>query len=186
MSIKIQKKDFLDRFLADYKVAAISPSSHFLLKKIIKQLHTPLECVVEHGAGDGVMTLEILRKLSPTGTLILVEQNNEFLNHLRAINDPRIVVVDGLSQEFNYATYIPKGKKPDLILASIPFSFLNVAERERICKDAHDNLTPSGEFIIFHQYSTLMKDTVKKFFGAPNVTFILWNIFPCFIIKAKK
>ena len=186
MNTIIPKHTFLKKFFIDYKVAALSPSSQFLVNKTLSEIHTPLNCVVEHGPGDGSMTIALLKKLAPDGTLILVEQNNEFLCKLRTIKDPRITVVDGLSQNFSYEKYLSKDMKPDLIIASIPFSFLQEKEREKICKDAYIHLAPQGEFIIFHQYSTLMKGVVKKYFGASNVSFIFWNLFPCFIIKAKK
>ncbi len=186
MRVSPSKNPFLTKFFTDYKVAALSPSSHFLISKVLKELHTPLQCVVEHGAGDGSMTVAILKKLAPNGTLILVEQNNAFLHKLRTIRDARITVVDGLSQDFSYTNHLARGQKPDLIISSVPFSFLKKEEREKICHEANQHLAPGGEFIIFHQYSTLMKDVVKKYFGASNVTFILWNLFPCFIIKAKK
>lgn len=179
------KKSFLNKFIKDYKVAALSPSSRFLVKKILTDLNTPLNLVIEQGAGNGVLTFELLKKLSPSGKYIVIEQNKEFLAQLSKIKDSRLVVWEGLAQAFAYEHHL-HGKKADLIISSIPFSFLKKQERDTLCAEAYQNLAHGGKFIIFHQYSILMKEIVKKYFGAPNVQFILWNIFPCFIIKAAK
>ena len=186
MPQKTQKKPFLNGLLKDYRVAAISPSSRFLIKKALAELRSPIHLAIEQGSGDGTMTKEILKKMAPNGTLILIEQNKEFLPALHALHDPRISIFEGLAQDFPYHTYLTAAQKVDVVISSIPFSFLTKPEREKVCKEAYDHLAPHGQFIIFHQYSTLMKEVVKKYFGAPNVTFILWNLFPCFIIKAKK
>lgn len=185
MSPLIKKRRFLRAFFDDLHVAAISPSSHFLVQKALKALPSPLNLVIEQGPGEGSLTKEILKKLSPNGRLFLIEQNKNFIPLLKALNDPRITIFEGLAQDFPYESLLPH-TEVDLIISSIPFSFLEKKEREEICAQAYAHLKKGGQCIIFHQYSTLMKQVIQKYFGTSNVTFVLWNVFPCFIIRAKK
>ncbi len=179
------KKQNVKSFIKDYKVAAFASSSKFLIKDVLKEVGSDLKIVVEQGAGDGVMSKEILKKLNKDGSLILVEQNKEFLSILKEIKDERVNVVPGMAQDFPYEKYL-KGEKADLILSSIPFSFLEKKDREVIVKNACENLKPGGKFIIFHQYSFLMKEEIKKHFKNAKVKFEILNLFPCFIILGRK
>ncbi len=181
----IRKKFFLQKFVDDYRVGAAFPSSYFLIKKVSRLLPNNMYMVVEQGAGNGVMTRELLKKIAPTGKLYIVEQNQNFIDILKTINDPRIVIVRGFAQDFNYEQNL-LGKKADLVITSIPFSFLTNTERDTVCNNAYNNLADGGMFIIFHQYSLTMKKTVEKYFKKVYDIFYLFNIPPCSIIVAKK
>lgn len=163
-------------FIKDYKVAAFASSSKFLVKDVLREINSPLHYVVEHGAGDGVMSKELLKGLDANGKLVLVEQNKEFLQILRKINDPRVLVVEGYAQNYKYEA------KPDLIISSIPFSFLNKKDREKVVTEAVKNLDKGGKFIIFHQYNLLMRSLVKNNFRRLKIKFVVRNLFPCFVI----
>lgn len=144
-----------------------------------------MSVVVEQGAGNGVMTRALLKKIAPEGKLFVVEQNQHFIDTLSKISDPRIVIVRGFAQDFDYALHL-QGQPIDLIITSIPFSFLKEEERTFVCQSAYANLKNEGMFIIFHQYSLVMKKFVEKYFKNVYDIFFLWNIPPCSIIIAKK
>lgn len=181
----IRKKFFLQKFIDDYRVGAVFPSSYFLIRKVTKLLPNNMSVVVEQGAGNGVMTRALLKKLKPDGKLYVVEQNQQFINLLEKISDPRLVLVRGFAQDFNYEQNL-QGKKADLVITSIPFSFLKHDERNMICKQAYSNLIDGGMFIIFHQYSLVMENFVREYFKNVYNIFYLFNIPPCSIIVAKK
>ena len=150
----IKKKFFLHKFIDDYRVGAAFPSSYFLVKKVRSLLPNNMSIVIEQGAGNGVMTRELLKKISPDGKLFVIEQNQHFIDVLCTINDPRIVIVCGLAQDFDYKKYVGE-KSVDLVISSIPFSFLKEEERSTVCENAYRNLVDGGMFIIFHQYLVL-------------------------------
>ncbi len=177
---------FIENFLSDRNVGAFFRSSRFLVNAIAKNFPKQMAIAIEFGPGNGIMTRAILKKMPPHGKLIAVEQNGSFLKALAEINDPRLLVVRGFAQEFDYRAHLGMEEKVDLIIASIPFSFLEKDERQYICKEASAHLTQEGTFIIFHQFSRLMKEVMQQYFASVQSRLFLWNIFPCFIIKAKK
>ncbi len=176
---------FIENFLSDRNVGAFFRSSRFLVNAIAKRFPQKMDIAIEFGPGNGIMTRAILKKMPPHGKLIVVEQNEPFLKALAEINDPRLIVVRGLAQEFDYDAHLGSGEKADLIIASIPFSFLEKEERQLVCNEASRHLAQDGTFIIFHQFSTIMKEVMQQYFISVTSRLFLWNIFPCFIIKAK-
>ena len=61
-------------------VGAISPSSKYLAKRMVKNVKGPV--ILELGPGTGVFTKEILRVLPPNGILISIESNETFVNYM--------------------------------------------------------------------------------------------------------
>jgi phospholipid N-methyltransferase len=179
------KKQNINSFIKDYKVAAISSSSRYLVKTVLKELRGECKLIVEQGAGDGVLSRELLKKMSKDGKLILVEQNKEFLKILKKIKDSRIIIYEGLAQDFNYQEFTG-GEKADYVISSIPFFYLTESERKLVSKKAYENLKTGGKFIIFHQYRLLMKEHIEKFFTKTKFKFVVMNVFPCFVIIGKK
>jgi phospholipid N-methyltransferase len=184
MNNKSQKQNILS-FIKDYKVAAVASSSKFVVNSVMSEIPTGVKNVVEFGAGDGVVSKKLLDKMDGGGKLVLIEQSGEFVKILKNISDKRVVVVEGNAEDFDYEKYFAK-EKVDLVLSSIPFTFLEKENREKIVIEAGKNLKAGGKIIIFHQYSLLMKDVVKKYFINVDFESILRNIPPCFILIGEK
>ena len=186
MKTIIEKVEFfLNALLSGGKVGAISTSSNYVLEGVLKHVEGPLGTVVEYGPGDGVMTKKILKLLGPQGKLIVIESDSKFAKVLREINDPRLEVIEGNVEEvINRETW--QTGDVDLVLSSIPFSFLAPGERDRVIQRTHAILAPHGSCIVFHQYSTLIRETLEKYFATVTVEFEPRNIFPCFILVARK
>lgn len=180
------KKQSVKSFFLDYKVAAFASSSKFLITDVLKEVETNSKLIVEQGAGDGVLSIKLLKKINKEGKLILIEQNKDFLRILKDVDDQRVILNNGYAEDFNYPSFVGKYEKADSIISSIPFSFLNKNDREKIVKSASRNLKVGGKLIIFHQYSLLMKEVLKKEFGNVKVKFVMRNFFPCFIIIGEK
>lgn len=178
-------------FIEDYKIAAIANSSKFLLKEVLKLIPNNLQMIIEQGAGDGVMSEKIVEKLNQSGNMVLIEQNEKFLEELKELEgrESRAHVWAGLAQDFPYKKYLEKyngGKKADAIISSIPFSFLSTRERHDVVRQVYENLADNGKFVIFHQYRLLMEPVVKKYFTHVKIKFVIFNLFPCFIIVCQK
>jgi phospholipid N-methyltransferase len=181
-------KQNVKSFLKDYKVAAISSSSQILIKTVLKNIDSNLDIIIEQGAGDGILSKELLKKLTRKGRLILIEQNSEFIKILRELQkqDARIIIFEGLAQDFNYDKFLNHTEKADLIISSIPFSFLKHEDRNTVSEKAFENLKESGKFIIFHQYRKLMEKILQRHFTEIKTTFVLANVLPCFIFVSRK
>ena len=186
MSLATFRESFLGNFIFDYKVAAFSRSSSSVIRRVLAECGTAAKVIVEQGAGDGVLTKALLLHMPTDGKLIVIEQNKDFLISLRLLSDPRLFVVEGSVEGFEYDTYLSHGEHVDVVVSSVPFSFLHTQERLQVCKEAYDRLSSGGKIIIFHQYSLLMKDVIATYFTHVSSFFILRNIFPCFVIVGTK
>lgn len=178
---------FLKVAVSTKGVGAIARSSRFVVKAVLELIAgRTLHQVVEYGPGDGVMTRELLKHLSPNGKLLAVDTNPEFLKILKKINDPRLQVVEGTIQDVSKNIKKYGFDKIDLVISSVPFSYLSATEREEVSRTTKRALAPDGIFIIFHQYSALMAKPLQKFFSQVEINFEPRNFLPCFILSAVK
>ncbi len=176
---------YLKNYFKDIKVGAVAPSSRFVIKKVIKLLHRSTKYVVEYGAGDGVMTKEILKMLPKDGVLVAVETNNVLIKELKKIHDPRLVIMHEdvlkVSKDFSMLG-LPQ---IDVVISGIPFSFFKSAIRKELIRRTAHGLDAHGQFIVY-QYSILVMPILKKHFKTVKVSFEPRNFLPYFIMRAEK
>lgn len=178
---------FLKTGLFNRRIGAIVRSSRFVVQDVMAIIgHRRPLCIVEYGPGDGVMTKELLKCLDPDGILLAVEANPNFLKILENIKDHRLKLVESTIQEVSANLSEFGMTHPDLIVSSIPFSYLKPAEREQVIKDSAAAMKRGSTFIIFHQYSRLMLQPMKRFFQKVDVKLEPRNFLPCFILSATK
>lgn len=177
---------FIKTFKSDKDVAAIVASSRFVVRDVIKHMPHGARNVIECGPGEGIMTRTLLKHLHSEGTLLAIESNKEFVDILNRMRDSRLRVVQGKAQDVIHHAKLHGISSADVILASIPFSFLTSSERTQFIYDAHTLLAPQGTLIIFHQYSPLMYGNIKKIFGRVRLLMEMRNLPPCFIMVARK
>ena len=184
MQTVLTKFNFLKAFILDFRVGAIFPSSKFVTRKVLAKIPKKLEVVIEYGPGTGAMTKEVLKNLTKNGRLIIIEPNKEFLKNLRFLDD-RIEVIEGLAQDVMQSKdyLIPKA---DVIISSLPFSFLQEAERDKIIQLSYKNLKAGGKLVIFHQYRRMAYIYIEKYFRNSKIFFEYRNVFPCFIFVGDK
>ncbi|KKU50902.1 MAG: hypothetical protein UX72_C0030G0006 [Parcubacteria group bacterium GW2011_GWA2_47_10] len=181
-----QRIHFLRTAVFDREVGAVTRSSKYVIKNVLKHIPKSLDEIVEYGPGDGILTKLLLRHLSPDGKLIVIESNSEFIKMLNRIDDARLSVVHGKAQDAVRIVRENGIRSADAIIASMPFSFLNKNERTQIVKDSYAMLAPGGMLLIFNQYQPLMASPIKKYFGKAHIALELRNIPPCFIMYARK
>ncbi len=186
MKTDTDRLKFLKVAFRDYKVGAWSPSSRFLVRRVLRYVDSDRKVVIECGPGEGVMTRAILGKIAPDGVLIVIEPNLQFVEILKKIPDARLRVIQGTAEQVlgnGKAYHIPEA---DLILSSIPFSFLKPQAREAFVVLMRDRLEEGGVCIVFHQYYPLAKKVLEKVFKRAVVTYEWRNFLPCFVFIAKK
>ena len=181
-----ERINFLKTFAADKNVAAFVASSKFVVRHVAGNLPKTLGQVIECGPGEGVMTRELLKRMSGHGNLVAIESNKEFVSILKDSGDSRLRALEGRAQDILAYARSNGIDAADLIVASIPFSFLTPTERKQLVRDVYRLLAPKGVFIIFHQYSPLMFATMKRVFGNASLWFEVRNMPPCFIMTARK
>jgi len=177
---------FFKTALDDYKVGAFVPSSKYIIKRILKLLPRDAQYIVEYGAGDGVITKELLRYLPANGKLVAVELNADFVASLRAIQDDRLVVIhnDIVSVSRNFSQL--NMPRIDAVISGIPFTFFKSEERQHIVESTYRILGSNGVFLVY-QVSPLMLPYLKRVFqNDVGVDIELRNFPPYFIMKAWK
>ena len=183
----MSKTKFLNTALHDYKVGAITPSSRFVVKQIIKKLpRHSCAYIIEYGAGDGIITKALLEHLPRDGKLIAIEMNPHFIALLKKIRDSRLEVIHG--DVLHLCKNLSDLKLPriDAVISGIPFSFFNSDERHLIAKQTYQKLSEHGRFILY-QFSPLMYPYLNKYFKKKiSISLELRNIPPYLIIVAEK
>jgi len=177
---------FFKTALDDYKVGAFVPSSKYIIKRIIQLLPKDTQYLVEYGAGDGVITKELLRHLPSNGKLVAVELNGYFAASLRAIQDDRLIVIhnDVVSVSRNFSQL--SMPRIDAVISGIPFTFFKSEERRHIVENTYRALGEGGVFLVY-QVSPLMLPYLKKVFrNDVGMDIELRNFPPYFIMKAEK
>ncbi len=177
--------NFIKVAIKDYKVGALTVSSRYIVQQILRELKPDHKYIVEYGAGNGVITKEILKILPQDGKLIAIEINQELLTELRMIHDPRLTVINKdvleISKDFSQFN-LPR---IDAIISGIPFTFLEPKQRQALIANTHAALVPKGIFITY-QISLLTFPLLKRYFHKVSFRFEPRNFLPYFIIRADK
>lgn len=181
------KQHFLRVALSDFKVGALAESSPYLVREALRsQDDKRLKKIIEYGSGNGVMTGALLKRLPADGQLIAIESNRDFVELLRGIEDPRLRIICGTIQDIIPILQKERLQGIDLIVSSIPFSWLNQKARKQVILDSAEFLAKDGSLVFFHQYIPIAALSLRRFFKKVSISFVPRNIFPCFVIVAHK
>jgi phospholipid N-methyltransferase len=184
---RITGPKFFREFLRDRHVAALRPSSHHLIRRLLRHVDaTRTATVVELGPGSGVATRPLLRHLGADARYVAIERNPRFAAVLEKEDDPRLEIVRGDAR--NMAALLDQTglDSADAVIASIPFTYLDNESRERLVRDVATLLAPEGIFVIFHQHTPLMAPYLKRRFREVRTEFEPRNFLPCFLITARR
>jgi phospholipid N-methyltransferase len=142
--------------------------------------------LVELGAGDGVITKHILRKMRPDAKLLVFEVNSAFCKKMRSqIHDERMILIEDSAE--NLTEHLEKRSLPqvDFIVSAIPFVAMSKEVTEAIVNTCAKNLVTGG-FFIQMQYSLMLKKTYHNIFGNVKIDFIPVNVPPAFVLVSRK
>jgi phospholipid N-methyltransferase len=117
---------------------------------------------------------------------LAIETNPVFAHALSEWPDQRLQVVEDDARKISAILKKRGLTSVDLVIASIPFTYLSKDDRAKFVADVKALLTPGGKLIIFHQYSPLMKPYLRKEFGRIHDEFEPLNVFPCFLMEGTK
>ena len=183
-----RKPGYLRQYIKDKDVGALHPSSRFLVRRLLGCLRPDrIRTIVELGPGPGIATRQILETLPAGARYIAIEKNPAFLASLRSsIPDPRLRVIAGDACSIRDILAAEGVAAADAVIASIPFSFLTKERRAGLVADIGSLLADDGDFVIFHQYTLLMRPLARRHFPRVRVQFEPRNIMPCFLIHCRK
>jgi phospholipid N-methyltransferase len=177
----IGKSGFLGAFMSDRHVAALQPSSSFVVRRLLAKIDpTRIRSVVEYGPGNGVVTFELLKALPATARYVAIERNPALAASLQK-RDERLEAIEGDVREAPEMLTKRGLTSVDLIIASIPFTYFKASEREAIIASARRMLAPGGTLIVFHQYSMLMRPYLRRHFASVRTELEWRNLPPCFL-----
>lgn len=178
---------FLAQFLRDRRVAAIQPSSGRLIRRVLREIRPRHGMtVIELGPGDGAATFPLLAALPGDTRYLAIEKNPVFAEKLAAADDGRLEVIRGDANDLSSLLAVRGIKKADVIIASIPFTYLSPAARDALTAAVAGSLSPRGTFVVFHQYSPLMLPMLRRRFARVKTEFEPLNLFPCFVMTARE
>jgi phosphatidylethanolamine/phosphatidyl-N-methylethanolamine N-methyltransferase len=177
---------YVKSFIKDKNVASVTPTAANVVRAICDRMDFDRDVfLVEYGAGTGVFTFEILKRMSPGSRLLAFETNVELASALSKKNDSRLIVSDQSATELLAILKQHKLPAPDYVLSGIPFTFLDARLRKRLVINTKNVLQPGGRFLVY-QASWMMKDVVERVYGNCKTESFLLNLPPIFLMEAQK
>ncbi|MDE2314006.1 MAG: methyltransferase domain-containing protein [Elusimicrobia bacterium] len=173
-------------FMGDRGVAAITPSSRYLVRRVMKALDLDhAKDVIEYGAAQGVMTRTLLGKIHKDSKILAIELNKNLFDSLREISDPRLTIYNGDVREIDEIARRFGVGSADVIFSGIPFAFLSPEDRHTLLKKTSQLLRPGGRFVAY-QVTTHLIPLLKRHFKKVRIELEIRNLPPHFVFTAFK
>lgn len=183
----MKKIAFLKESLKNLKtVGTVTRSSKYLCKGAIKPINfSKANTIVELGAGDGVITKHILKKMKPTAKLLAFEINPLFCETMRKIEDPRLHVIQDSAEHIEAYLKSIHATEADYIVSALPFVSLPKELGKKIVNTSYQHLKKGGLYMQVH-YSLVTKSLYEEVFDEVDVNFVPLNVPPAFVLVCKK
>ncbi len=173
-------------FMDDPSVAAVTPSSRFLVNRTVKAMDLEhAQVIVEYGAARGVMTRRILEKMRPDAKLLAIEFNAALYAELKKITDPRLTTIAGDVREIENILLAHGLSKADVIVSGVPFAFFSGRVRHELLTKTSAILNPGGRFVAY-QVTTHLIPMLPDYFSKVDTQFEVRNMPPHFVFTALK
>lgn len=173
-------------FMDDPAVAAVTPSSRFLVDRTVKAMDLAhAKVIVEYGAARGVMTRKILEKMRPDAKLIAIEFNADLYKELTDLHDPRMIPVHGDVREIEKILAKHGLHGADVIVSGVPFAFFSGRGRHELLTKTSSLLNPGGRFVAY-QVTTHLIPMLPDYFSKVDTQFEVRNMPPHFVFTALK
>lgn len=175
---------FLSRFLlSPKKIGSITPSSRFLIQALLEPIDWhKLSCIVELGAGTGVVTEEIERRRR-TFCLPVIFEMDPYLSQLLQKKYPTAEICSDASRLRMELKRLGMNQV-SCVVSSLPFANFTLQERFHILQEIRQGLTSDGLFVAY-QYSLQLKPLLEEFFQQIEVRFVPFNLPPAFVYICK-
>ena len=183
-----QQALFLRGFLKHpVMVGSVVPSSQRLIQQMLSRVEwDKTKLFVEYGPGVGTFCQPILDRLAPDATLIAIDTNPDFIEHLRdEIRDSRFIAHLGSAADVQAIIAEHGFESADYVLSGLPFSTLPPGVGESIASATQDVLRPGGAFLVY-QFRARVRDFLAPHFKRIDHGFEWWNVPPAHLFWAWK
>lgn len=186
MKVDIREKvRFFRSFLANPRqVGAILPTSRRAVRDMLDMANFgQARCVAELGAGTGVYTEEILKRLRPDARFLAFELDPDLVATLsERFDDPRLRIINDSAE--NLENYLEDGSKVDIIVSGLPFTSLPEPVKRNIFKQVTRVLAPEGTMVAI-QYSTMVQRDLERTFASVRRRLSPVNVPPAFLFACS-
>jgi phospholipid N-methyltransferase len=158
--------------------------------------------IVELGSGTGVITHEILRRMTPDSRLFALEINRNFVRHLQThCQDRRLTLLQADAADLVNQLYRHTAGPVHAVISSLGLTGMKPEERERIVQAAEVCLAPAGVMTQF-QYLTSQapvpnlgnvhsprfeeRNFLKSYFPCVSAKRVLLNLPPAMVFTCRK
>lgn len=179
-----KKKYFINQFFKEKKmVGAVSPSSKFLMRKMLENINFETSrVIIEFGPGTGIFTREIVQRMNPDCKLVIFELNDHFFLKLTEEfqDNPSVHLRNESAENISDALTEYTTNGADAIISSLPMTNFPKELIHSILSKSVTNLTKDGKFVQF-QYSLFSKKHLQHHFDSIQINFTARNLPPAFI-----
>ncbi|MDQ3721369.1 MAG: methyltransferase domain-containing protein [Actinomycetota bacterium] len=180
-----ERGTFLRSFLAHPReVGAVLPTSRRAVSDMLDlaRIEDAL-LIVEFGAGSGVYTRELLRRMGPDARLLAFEVDEQLVATLGAeVDDPRLELVTASAEEVESHL---DGGRVDILVSALPFTSLPTAVRRRVLDVSPGILAPQGVMLVL-QYSPLVQRDLERRFASVERRLSPLNVPPAFLFRCTE
>ncbi|MDF0487946.1 methyltransferase domain-containing protein [Sphingomonas sp. H39-1-10] len=168
-------------------VGSVVPSSRRLIRQMLSRVDWgKTKLFVEYGPGVGTFCQPILDRLAPDATLIAIDTNPDFIDHLRdEIRDSRFIAHLGSAADVQAIIAEHGFEQADYVLSGLPFSTLPPGVGDAIASATHRVLRPGGAFLVY-QFRARVRDFLAPAFKRIDHGFEWWNVPPAHLFWAWK
>ena len=163
------------------EVGTVLPSSKSVVDKMVQPIKFDNDIVIiELGSGTGVITKEIINRMSKNSKLICFETNISFYNDLKEKFKDNICLINDSAENMEIHLTKMKINRIDYIVSSVPLVTLPKETTNKILLTSAKILNKNKKFIQL-QYSKSMDKRLEKYFDKIEVNFTPKNYLPSFI-----
>jgi phospholipid N-methyltransferase len=183
--------------------ASVLPSSRFLTTAMLDQVNfRKVRNLVELGAGTGVITQEILRRLPQDSRLFALEINRNFVWHLRTCcHDPRLTVLHVDASDLLNQLAAHDAGTVDVVISSLGLTSMTSEHRARIVRQAEACLAPAGIMMQFQYVTSLTPvpdlpnrqlrrfqegEFLRRYFSSVSAKPVFLNLPPALVFTCRK
>lgn len=179
-----EKLAFFHAFIAHPRqVGAVLPTSRRTVRAMLDMGSLPrARYIIEFGAGTGVCTEEILKRLGPDAQVLAFEIDPGLAAGLVArFDDQRLRVIQDSAE--NVEAYLD-GARVDVIVSALPFTTLPKGLKDKVFGQVTRVLAPGGVMLVI-QYSTLLQRDLQRTFDSVSRRVSPFNVPPAFLFACR-
>lgn len=176
--------DFLIQGVKHIKeVGALTRSGPALCKKMIRPIPSDKDVVViELGAGDGVITKHLLKKISPNSKVISIELLEDMYKKLAQIEDNRFTAIHGTIDNLDQILEEHDIDTFDHLVSAVPFMIMDNDYVVSFLNKYKKQIKKGGSFTQVHY--GFKRKFYEKIFGNAKAYYVAANVPPALVVES--